>query len=125
MSRKIDSFNPDLEKKPQILAQLIPASPSVAETLYAHPGNNVLVEITAWTVANHNAQDIEFNVYFDNDGTTYTNSELVFFDDVPKAETSPVGDLKISMSNPLGSIGFEADDVDCTITIWGIIKPQG
>ena len=124
MSRSIDDFNPELEKEPQMLAQLIPASPATPETLYAHPGNNVLVEITAWTVTNHNAQDVDIKVYFDNDGTTYGNAELIFTGVVAKAESSPAGGLKILMSNPLGSIGFESDDVDCTVTIWGIIKPQ-
>ena len=123
--KRVDTFDPNKEIEEVLLAQIVPSSPNSAETLFAHPGNNVVVTVTAWTVTNDNNQDVDFIIYFDNTGVVYNDDKVVFKGTVIKAQTSPAGSLEIFMSNTSSSIGFEANDVDCVITIWGTIKPIG
>ena len=104
----------------KMLAQINPAAANVAEQLYS-PNANEEVHIKAWTVVNTNANDVDFLIYVDDDGVIWDDTTLVFSGVVDKLEATPAGDLGIFMNNSAGSIGFEADDVDCTITIWGIV----
>jgi len=123
--RRVNTFDTNTQREGELLAQLVPSSPNSDETLFQHPGNNVVVLITSWTVTNDNNQDVEFIIYFDNAGTTYNSDNVIFKGTVTKSQTSPAGSLGVFMNNPNGSIGFEANDVDCVITIWGTIKPLG
>ncbi len=103
-----------------MLAQLTPALANTAEQLYS-PNAAEEVHVKAWTVVNYNNQDVDFIVYVDDDGTTWDDTTTVFLGSVTKSETNPAGDLSIFMNDSSGSIGFESDDVDVTITIWGVV----
>ena len=122
--RRVDTFDPDKFKEEKILAQLVPSSPNSAETLFAHPGNHVIVRVTAWTLVNHNNQDVDFEIFFDETGSNYNDSTRVNMGDVVRDGATPAGDLQIPMLSKTSTLGFEASDVDCTMTIWGTITPR-
>lgn len=108
----------------KMLGQLNPASPNTPELLYS-PNAGEEVHIKGWTVANQNNQDVSFIFYLDDTGTTWDDTTVVFIGSVTRDQTSPAGDPAAFMNNSAGSIGFEASDVDVTVTIWGVVYDIG
>lgn len=104
----------------KMLFQMSPASPNTPESIFS-PGADEEVHIITISLASHNNQDIDYKLYLDDDGTTYADSTLVHPGVVNRDEADPAGKILVFMNNSAGNLAFEADDIDCTLTAWGIV----
>jgi hypothetical protein len=104
------------------LAQLNPASPNTKELLFS-PDANQEVHIMTVSVVNFNNQDVTVKFYNDDDGTTWDNTTIIANPKIDKNEYAPsiFSRGAIILNNSAGSLAVESDDVDVTITLWGVI----
>ena len=72
------------------------------------------------TVVSDNNQDVNFIFYHDDNGTTWDTTTLAYKGTVIK-DSAEKELVDWYINDSAGSIGFEADDVDCVVNIWGVV----
>ena len=113
------TYIPDREglSEPKQLAQ--EELTNSATSIYS-PGTDEEVEITAIYISNRDGKDRWFNMWHDEDGTTYDDTTALFVEvDIPGDSTLVIED-PIYLNNAAGNLAMEAEaNNDMTVTIYG------
>lgn len=103
----------------QYLNALRPAA-VVAETIFS-PRTGETVLLVSLYVCNLSAVDIEYSVYFDNEGTTYDETTALAFNTDIRANTTEIIELQIPMGNSDGNLAVQTSSAnDINFTLFGI-----
>ena len=119
-SRHLSTYSKLKTARPKQLGQVKIASSNTAELIYTLPNKGTHAIITSWSLVNSDNKDRTIKIYHDASGTTWDTTTIIYSDKMSNATGTLTGDLNIAIADFDGSIAVEADDVDLTITIWGI-----
>ena len=90
-----------------------------AETIFS-PRTGETVILVSLYVCNLSAVDIEYSIYFDNDGTTYNETTALAFNTPLQAKTTEIIELQIPMQNSRGNLAVQTSSAnDINFTLFG------
>lgn len=103
----------------KLLGQARPGS-TTAATLYSRPASTTVI-IKTIVVANTTAAPETFRIFHDDDGTTYDQSNALFYDVAIAANTTTQVDIFMAMATASGTIGVRTSTASAlTFTAYGV-----
>lgn len=109
---------PTLQSTPRQLAQVRPANTSNTDAY--SPVDGITTEIETILICNHTGASIDYRIFHDEDGTTYTQATALYFDVPIAANTTAEIQISIYMNDPAGYIGVRSSTGDgLTFTLYG------
>ena len=109
---------PTLQSTPRQLAQVRPANVSNMDAY--SPADGVTTEVETILVCNQTGASVDYRIFHDEDGTTYSRVTSLYYDVPLAAYTTAEIQIKIYMNNPAGHIGVQSSTGDAlTFTLYG------
>ena len=109
---------PALQATTRQLAQVRPANTNNTDAY--SPADGVTTEVETIIVCNHTGASINYRIFHDEDGTTYTQATALYFDVPLAANTTAEITFPIYMNDPAGFIGVRSSTGDgLTFTLYG------
>ena len=112
------------ETRGKCLAQARPTV-NTAISLYS-PGSGVTTEIQTIIVVNQSDSSVDFSIFHDDDGTTYSEVTALFWEQALAADTTREINLTLWMNNSAGNLATTSATASAfTFTVYGIEHKSG